>query len=405
MALAAALSALGKGLDRKVIGPTGCSTVLYTLLVADTGAGKQHGIDCIRMLLRAIGDADKIAAGNIASVQAVEEIVVQMSSAFVVIDEFGSFLARIGSGQGGNVSEIPGILQSLWGWKMSLEWIGTKKKGEVAPTVHGVALSMFGASTERALFTALKKKELSSGFVNRMLLINIGAGWQGERLTPKYDILQCPTWLAKALKKAAETGDGTYPNGFPLDSPVRLLGNNGRVLRDFRRIGWGPGAEQKWKDVDKEVRTMPSADDKEIWARAPEIAIRIATIVAVYRGSTVVELEDFEWAWAVASHSARELQRCARAHMLEDMVRAELTDLLRREWRAQPTKMFSVDGKQVAARVLTEGQIRKLCEKNAADSFQKIDQVIDHLLKTGEIEEVTWTGAGRPTKRWRWIGD
>ena len=123
MALAGALSACGKCLDRKVLGPTGNSTILYILLIAETGSGKQHIINCIRMVLRAAGMEETIVASGIASVQAIEEIlegrgekIAGQPSPLVLLDEYGSFLNRISSkGQTGNVAEIPGILQTLWG--------------------------------------------------------------------------------------------------------------------------------------------------------------------------------------------------------------------------------------------------------------------------------------------------
>ena len=75
LALAVALSACAKGIDRKVIGPSGNSTILFTLVIAETGAGKQHGFDCIRVLLRAMGIEQCYAAGGLASVQSIEETI------------------------------------------------------------------------------------------------------------------------------------------------------------------------------------------------------------------------------------------------------------------------------------------------------------------------------------------
>ena len=72
---------LAKGLDRKVIGPSGTSTVLYILLMAETGAGKQQAIQSIRMVLKAMGLENAIVASGLASVQAIEEIVEEMPSA------------------------------------------------------------------------------------------------------------------------------------------------------------------------------------------------------------------------------------------------------------------------------------------------------------------------------------
>jgi hypothetical protein len=140
LGLASALCVLAKGLDRKVIGPSGTSTILYILLMAETGAGKQQALQCIRTVLKAMGLGKVIVAGGLASVQAIEEIVEQTPSALVVIDEVGAWLNRISAGgQTGNVAEIPGTLQSLWAWSPEDEWIGTKRKAKEMVTVFGPA--------------------------------------------------------------------------------------------------------------------------------------------------------------------------------------------------------------------------------------------------------------------------
>src|SRR5262249_7310903 len=152
--------------------------------IAETGAGKQHGLDCVRTLLRAMGLEHCYAAGGLASVQSIEEIIEGIKdktepnpNALVVIDEFGSWLLRImGSGQVGNVAEIPAHLQVLWGLTVDGAWMGIKKLGKEMQTWYSVAFALIGFSTEKAFFGSLKDKLLSSGFVNRMLLFNVGRG-------------------------------------------------------------------------------------------------------------------------------------------------------------------------------------------------------------------------------------
>jgi hypothetical protein len=336
MALAAALSACAKMLDRKVLGPTGSGTVLYNLLVAETGAGKQHTINCIRMLLRTVGHEALIVASGIASVQAVEEIVEDCPAALVLIDEVGSWVSRISSqGMTGNVAEIPGILQSLWGWPPQSEWVGTKKVGKdmASKKAHGPQLSMYGASTEPALFGALKRKEVSSGFVNRMILFNAGRGAL-ERREPPSDWTKIPKWLGEALKAIADDPSLPVP------------------IKSFRRIGWGDGAKDRWFAFDKHCRNLPSADERALWVRAPENSIRIATVVAVFRGSLEVDVEDLEWAIALATASMSHLCRGLDRHMQEELTRADLTERIRDQFREAPLGTGQYQGK----RVLTLGE-------------------------------------------------
>jgi hypothetical protein len=74
LSLAVAVSAMAKACDRKVIGPTNNSTILFTLVIGESGAGKQHGLNCIRVLLKALGLGDVIIGSGIASQQSIEEI-------------------------------------------------------------------------------------------------------------------------------------------------------------------------------------------------------------------------------------------------------------------------------------------------------------------------------------------
>jgi hypothetical protein len=53
MALAGALSVCAKALDRKVLGPRDNSVVLFILILAESGAGKNHILNCIKTILKA----------------------------------------------------------------------------------------------------------------------------------------------------------------------------------------------------------------------------------------------------------------------------------------------------------------------------------------------------------------
>jgi hypothetical protein len=398
LALGVSLSALGKGLDRKVIGPSFNTVLLFILLIAETGAGKQHGLDCIRMLLRAMGLEHCYAASGLASVQAIEEIIEGIPGAkgidpnpdaLVVIDEVGSWLQRILSGGRnpvGNVGEIPAHLQILWGQSAKATWMGTKKVGKEMRKWHSVAFALIGFSTEKAFFKALKEKLISSGFVNRMLLFNVGRGAE-ERVDPKYGLGQCPEWLVKALKRV------TNLDAVPFDEPMRLTvrakDGSEMVWRDFHRLDWGPGVKEACRAYEKQIRGMPSVNDRELWIRTHDIALRLATIVAVYRCSGTVEMQDWNWAVAIAKRSTQQLKQGVDKHMLEELEDKELADLIRDYFRDRKNKVVSI------------GTISKHLESHGG--VRKIQEVIWHVVRTGDIEQVEMPpGPGRPTVYFRW---
>jgi hypothetical protein len=396
MALATSLSACAKMLDRKVVGPTGSSTVLWNVTIAETGAGKNHHLNCIRMLLRSVSMETVIAAGGLASVQAIDEILEGHAhiegnvSPLVLIDEVGSWMTRVlCKSQGGNVSEIPGELCKLYGHTLETERMGTKKVGKEMKPTHGPAFAISGYSTERLYFKAFKQKEVSGGFINRQGLFkaaNGGRGWIGPPVTPKYDWTQIPAWLAKALKAVA--GPPAITN-----EQVRLVGSDpaGRqfVLRDLRRLGWTNEVENLWAAYVGETRSMPAAEDREMWIRAPEQALRYAQVHAVFRGATEIGVVDWEWGKALARSNVLQMIAGINEYGEEDLSLGELTQHIR--------GLLHRKGE------LTEGAIRKQSERLTHD-YRRIDQVLQHLKAVGDIDDEDTIGnVGRRTIRWRWL--
>ena len=296
----------------------------------------------------------------------------------ILIDEIGAWLNRISAkGQTGNVAEIPGSLQSLWAWSPELNWNGTKRKGKEMVSVFGPALSIFGGSTEAKLIKGLTKEEISNGFLNRWLLFGIGRG-APKRVEPKYPWTKLPVSLRDYLKQV-------------VGEPASFVG-----VEEFRRIGWGEGAKELWLEFEEYTRGMPSEKDRELWIRAPEQAVRVATIHAVYRGSLVVGVEDWKWAVEVVDYSMHQLVRSLNEHEREKLEQLDLVERIRKEFLRHEKLP---DGRKAGE--LTEGQIHKLCERLCED-YRKIDFAIKHLLTTGEIEEFEPIRPGPKTRHYRW---
>lgn len=146
---------------------------------------------------------------------------------------------------------------------------------------------------------------------------------------------------------------------------------------------------------ERDIRGMPSIEDRELWIRAPEQAERLATVVAAYRRSSLVEVEDWQWAEEVVKHSMRQLVQALHRNLSEDLDQADLVDRIRAEFQKKVRK-----GEEQGQ--LTQGAIRKLCERKTKD-YRKIEQAIDHMVKCGDIVEVNQEGkVGFPTRKWQW---
>jgi hypothetical protein len=259
LSLSAALAALAKGTDRRVLGPGDCSTVLWQLLVAETGTGKQHALNCIWMLLKAMGLEECIAAGGLSSVQATQEILEGMGgeddkgnpNVLIPIDEVGGWLKGISSrGQAGNVTEIPGELQKLWGLSGQMQWMGFKRRGKKMRPLLGPAFAIFGESTVEKLIRALTMEQIINGFINRFLLWDIGRG-APRQVKPRYSWTEMPPWLQAALAaRSKAAGDGLE---------IKKVGGEFKVVSDWRRVRWDKDElEVECLDWDAQIRGLPS---------------------------------------------------------------------------------------------------------------------------------------------------
>jgi len=242
-------------------------------------------------------------------------------------------------------------------------------------------------------FKALKDKLLSSGFVNRMLLFNVGRG-AAERVDPKYQWNECPRWLVDAMRQV------TNLNAAPFQGPMKLTipAKDGSVvvLKDFHRLEWGPGVKEACRAYEKEIRGMPSVDDRELWIRTHDIALRLATILAVYRCSRIVEIGDWEWAVALAKHSTEQLKRGVSKHMLEELEDADLAEQIRGYFYDREGSMIPI------------GKAFKQFERKG--NVKKIESVFWHVVRTRDIIQLTdeevvqqlGVRAGRPTLYFTW---
>jgi hypothetical protein len=393
MALGTAISMLGKGIDRKVIGPNGTSNVGYDAVIGLTGIGKQHKLNCGLMLLRAMGVEDCFRAGGIASLQSIEQLIEghgddhpPCPNSIVVIDELGGWLSRITSkSQSSNVNEIPSILNTLWGWSPEhIAWKGSIKVGKDVKGVFSPALSLLGFSTEEKFFAALKRSDAATGFINRWSLWNAGRGWQGDLQIPKYPWTQVPAWFGKALQEL------TKLQAAPVNEPMLFFSEDlDIVIRDFVRLRWGDGAEELYNKFEKGCRQMDDEDRREIWTRSAEIAVRHATKVAFFRKSLTVDVDDIKWGIAVASMSTEQLEQGYNEYSKEDLDQADLVRRLREQFKRKSR--------------LTWGQARKHCERSTND-YRKIEAAITHLVQIGDIALEDPSGEpGRPTDTYRWL--
>jgi hypothetical protein len=299
MALGVASTVVGTLIGRRFKGPTESATHLYVILLAPTGYGKDWPLRAGAALMDGVGAQDLLGPNEFASGPGLVKRLKRNPLMLCFIDELGDELAKIKihSGNAWLRAVIGTLKKSYNAWETV---ITAEKVDEESVRIDWPALSIIGAATAESFFGTLQPGDLESGFANRLLILPFeGLGRPPERLpasgtsAPPADLLAglraLPRQRAIGTKEIlAASGDGSVPPKPTLD-----------------RIDWGPGAKEVYLGFSREMDELEGKDAQryQLSMRACENAARLATNVAVGRGSRTVDCEDITWAIDLASQS------------------------------------------------------------------------------------------------------
>jgi hypothetical protein len=284
MALGSSLAVAGTVMGRVVIGPTESATHLLLAILLPSGWGKDSPLKCGEKVIELVLGRDALSSGQFASAPGLELDLLRGARRISFADELGDELTYINTQKGNAlVSKLIGTLKKLYNAWDTIITASTVARGE-SKTIFWPAYSVVGAATPEKFYGALTPSDLESGFVNRWLALpHAGAGRPRER-KPTGDKDNPPEELLKALQ------------ALPREKP--LLEQKFDVPPERQQVGWGVGAEDVYFEFSGKMDDFEDCDKQrfELGMRTVENAIRLATIVAVGRGSAVVDIEDMQWA-------------------------------------------------------------------------------------------------------------
>jgi hypothetical protein len=227
-----------------------------------------------------------LSSGQFASAPGLELDLLQNCRRVAFADELGDELAVINNQQGCQwVGKLIGTLKKLYNCWDTIMTAPTTSRGESKPILWP-AYSVVAAATPEKFYSALTTSDLESGFVNRWLALpHVGFGRPRER-APVASRDAPPKALIEGLKRLPQQKSaGIQILDRPLGMPER------------KAIGWGPGAEEVYFAFSGKMDDVEATDKQrfELGMRTVENAVRLATIVAVGRGSKTVDVEDMRW--------------------------------------------------------------------------------------------------------------
>jgi hypothetical protein len=277
LALAAAFTACGAVMGRKVRDESNGRTNLYMMGVANSSAGKDHPGACIMRLFEAAG-ADVLIGGSRVTSDAAIEVALQTNPTQLYCwDELGHMFAAIkqaGTGSGG-ASYLRTIVPCLMELYSSADRIYKGKQraeGELAK-IYQPSVSVWGVTSPDVLYDGISRKELRDGWLGRV--ITVISHDQPKYIVQKYSpppeslVAIISAWATRIIPPPEGTGSITGAiKAWQIDVPANALATS--MINDFRD-----------ECHDKMVAAHKKGDDTcYLWGKGLQNARRIALILA-----------------------------------------------------------------------------------------------------------------------------
>ena len=320
LALSAALPLLGTLLGRRMATPTGAGLMLYVISTYPTGGGKQHQLDAIDRLMRAVDLSRHVGPAQFMSMSSLVRHAANCPLSICPQDEFGAMLKRLSHPRAsGHEMGISMVLRSLWG--ASFATVRTPAYATSSSTeILAPSLSLYGPTTADELYEALRGRDVVNGFLNRFIVID--GGERVEETKPAASLRDVPDGLRLSLHRLYTMGMGATGN---LGAVCKNLATDPEPMR----VPWqSQDAEDFYLAASRriQVRMDEDRDAEPFMARVAEIALRCATILACGEDieAPTVTLDNIKWGFDLAEGSADRLIADASRFMVDPLGAAEL---------------------------------------------------------------------------------
>lgn len=291
--LAAALCAISVIVGRKVQDYRGTRPNIYTVSVGSTGAGKNHP----RMKLKELLLGTHLEGpSKFTSESAIATALDVSPSRLFQIDEFGDYvsLACNDKASGPLKTAITGLTEiftaSAVRWSPNAHANSRNDHEIVQPN-----LVIHGTTNADDLFCGLTPKQVSSGFVGRLLVFLSPNGGRNVRRKP-FEVLPFPKCVTNFMEVWKQRSYG--------------LGDLSEFNPDPHKIPIATDALKRINDHIDGIDERGEGEERNanaLWSRAAEKTSKLALLAACSRSAEVIEMTDMNWAIAVTNFLTRRL--------------------------------------------------------------------------------------------------
>lgn len=279
---------------------------MYFVMVAKSGEGKDHPMQCVRAALNEAGLFGLLGGSGYTSQAGVFTELYRAPSHLAIIDEIGQMLKATASKNGAFLATAINELLKAFSSVNTLLSPPTKSangksaeqlKLESRGPVYNPAISILGATTPDVFYSALSEEHFEGGFVGRLVIVESlkprGLGeYPKKRKVPKEII----DWLKELVAEHQALGNlagDLRPDMEAVPVEMYFAPECAPLL-----------VELEMAIIDKQC-SLESENDEALLARTKEKAQRMAMLVAKAVNSprdNIIRTEALEWAIKYVRH-------------------------------------------------------------------------------------------------------
>lgn len=316
LALAAALCCVGAVAGRKYRTRTNLRTNLYVIGIADSGGGKDHARQIIKLALYEAGLKDYLGGEKIASGSALLSAVSSHPCKLFLLDEFGKFVKSVASTKASSHREeiwtnLTELFTSAGSVYLGSEYSDQKLRPRVDITQP--CCVVYGVTVPGAFWDALQTGALTDGSVARFLIVKTNDDYPDR--AEQSEAVAIPDCVIAGLQSVAAGYAGREAGNLPPMAETKpdpyIVPTTPEADVLLRRLL----AEQtEW------LRSKRNTNDTSIIARYAENTAKVALIRAISDcpSDPVITAEIVAWATKLVQHCVNTLLREATRHVADN---------------------------------------------------------------------------------------
>lgn len=322
LSMAAAIAGAGAVYAQKVRTETDLRSNMYTLGIAPSGTGKDHGRRCLDALLNATGTdaADMITGSFFSESGIVMALHKRQGRALAIMDEMGKELEKLTHRNATVQAEVLTTLTKL-ATSATTAFRGREYADEKIQTkvIQDPCLSVYGMSEPESFYAALKSRDASSGFLPRWLLFETPDGLPKRKQGGSIE--QPPRALLDETKRIL--GGGCNPP--TRDDPTASLRPATIPFTDAARGMWEALVEDMDRRCDQAI--IGKTGLHVVWGRVAEHAAKLA-LLAHEHGQ--IDEDAMAWGRDLAIWCAERLAKSLAENVSDSEWGAFLKNILKR---------------------------------------------------------------------------